>query len=110
MQPSPSAQSSAQVKSSTSGRQSRMRCRQAWLGGELVSGTAHRLDQVEAELRPEPPDADIDDIGTGVEVVTPDGREQLVLAHRLAGVLPQRPQQQELQPGEGDRPAADVGL
>src|SRR6516165_2372214 len=109
MQTSPMSQSSSQVRSSTSCRlpPAWLSRRRTWpgeptsssagsgtgwlmavsLGGELISGTTHRLDQLEAELRPEPPDADVDDVGTGVEIVAPDRRQQLILAHRLAHVL-----------------------
>src|SRR6516225_3091833 len=132
MQTSPISQSSSQVRSSTSGRRppAWLSRRNTWpevpisslagsatgrlvvisLGGKLISGTAHRLDQVEAELRPEPPDADIDDVGTGVEIVAPDRRQQLVLADRLARVLHELPEQQELQPGQGHRARSVVGL
>src|SRR5215470_9884706 len=70
---------------------------------ELITLTTHRLDQLEAQLGPEPPDTDVHHVGAGVEVITPDRREQLALAHRLARVLHQFPQQQELQPGERHR-------
>src|SRR6516164_8637967 len=131
MQTSPISQSSSQVRSSTSGRRPAawLRRRRTWpggsassragpctgwlvavsLGGELISGTTHRLDQLEAELRPEPADADVHDVGAGVEIVAPDGRQQLILAHRLARVLHELPEQQELQPGQGDRARSDVG-
>src|SRR5215471_5634525 len=65
-------------------------------GGELVALTTHRLDQFEAELGAQPAHADVHDVGAGVEVVPPHGGEQLALAHRLARVLHQLPQQQEL--------------
>src|SRR5215469_6516368 len=132
MQTSPISQSSSQVRSSTSGRRppAWLRRRRTWpggptsslagpgtgwlvsvsLGGKLISGTTHRLDQLEAELRPEPPDADVDDVRTGVEIVAPDGRQQLVLAHRLARVLHELAEQQELQPGQGHRARSAVGL
>src|SRR5215469_9430122 len=51
------------------------------LGGELISLTAHRLDQVEAELGPEPPHADVHHVRARVEVVAPDRGQQLALAH-----------------------------
>ena len=56
---------------------------------ELVSLTTHRLDQAEAELGAEPPDADVHDVGAGIEVVPPHGREQLPLGHRLAHMFHQ---------------------
>src|SRR5580700_2865905 len=70
---------------------------------ELITLTAHRLDQLEAQLGPEPPDTYVHHVGAGVEVVAPDRRQQLALAHRLARVVHQFPQQQELQPGERHR-------
>src|SRR5580692_177062 len=118
MQASPSSMSETQAASSASGLpcqppgwpSRRSTGSPALLRSELIPGTAHRLDQVETELRPEPPHADVDDVGAGVEVVSPDGRQQLLLAHRLARVLHQRLEQQELQPGQGHRTRADVGL
>src|SRR5215470_17831458 len=59
------------------------------LGGEPISLTAHRLDQVEAELGPQPPNADVHHVRARVEVVAPDRGQQLALAHRLARVLDQ---------------------
>src|SRR5580698_4671000 len=43
--------------------------------GELVSLTAHRFDQVEAQLRAEPADAHVDHVRAGVEVIAPDRGE-----------------------------------
>src|SRR5215467_932162 len=54
------------------------------LGRKLVPGTSHRLDQVESELRAQPPDAHVDHVGAWVEVVAPDRGQQLVLRHRVA--------------------------
>src|SRR5215469_2779097 len=58
-------------------------------GGKLVALTAHRLDQVEAELGAEPAHADVHHVRARVEVISPDRGEQLALAHRLACVLHQ---------------------
>src|SRR6516164_4604944 len=52
---------------------------QAWAGSrvsgpsrcELITLTTHRLDQVEAQLGPEPPDAHVHHVGARVEVVAP---------------------------------------
>src|SRR5208282_5412888 len=63
----------------------------ASVAGELIAFTAHRLDQVESELRPQPPDTHVDDIRARVEVVSPHGRQQLPLGHRLAGMFRQLP-------------------
>src|SRR5580700_8817413 len=54
---------------------------------ELIAPTPHRLDHVEAELRAEPPDAHVDHVGPRIEVVAPDGGEQLALGDRVPGVL-----------------------
>src|SRR5215467_10472399 len=78
-------------------------CGQVWAGCrgsgssrcELITLTTNRLDQLEAQLGPEPPDTDVHHVGAGVEVVAPDRREQLALAHRVARVFHQLPQQQE---------------
>src|ERR1035441_1005070 len=80
------------------------------LGGELISRTAHRLDQLESQLRPQPPHADVNHVGAGIEVVSPDGGEQLFLAHRLASMLHELLEQQELQPGQSDRAVTAVRL
>ena len=79
------------------------------LAGQLIAFTAHRPDQVEAELRPQAPDAHVDDIRARIEVVAPHAGQQLPLRDGLAGVFGQLPQQQELQPGQRDRPGRDVG-
>src|SRR5215475_2096051 len=54
-------------------------------GRKPVTLTAHRLDQFEAQLGPQPSDAYVHHVRARVEVVAPDGGEQLALAHRLAG-------------------------
>src|SRR5260370_42168941 len=46
---------------------------------ELIALTPHGLDQVEAELRAQSPDARVDDVGAGIGVVAPDRGEQLAL-------------------------------
>src|ERR1700743_1408666 len=46
---------------------------------ELIALTPHGLDQVEAELGAQSPDARVDDVGAGVRVVAPDGGEQPAL-------------------------------
>ena len=77
-------------------------------GHELIALTPHGLDQVEAELGAESADAHVDHVGPRVEVVAPDGGEQLALGDRVPGVLRELAQQQELQPGEVHRAVADV--
>src|SRR6266849_4121677 len=80
------------------------------LGRKPVPGTAHRLDQVEPELRPQPPHADVDHVGAGVEVVPPDRRQQLIFGDRMTSVPHELPEQQELQPRQGYGSLSDVGL
>src|ERR1700688_2917594 len=75
---------------------------------ELIALTPDRLDQFEAELGAEPADAYVHHVGSRVEVVAPDRREQLALGDGVPGVLRELAQQQELQPGEVHRAAADV--
>src|ERR1700757_3006574 len=64
------------------------------LGDELIALTPHGLDQVEAELGANPPDAHVHHIGAGVEVVAPDGGGQAALGDRVPGVGGELPQQQ----------------
>src|SRR5438046_827980 len=77
--------------------------------GKLIALTAYRLDQAEAELGPQAPHAHVDHVGARVEVVSPHAGQQPALGHRLAEVLRQLAQQQELQPGQRHRPVPDVG-
>src|SRR5882672_9851172 len=74
------------------------------LGDELITLTPHRLDQLEAELGTDPPDAHVHHVGPGIEIIAPDGGEQLALGHRVAGVLRELAQQQELKAGQRHRP------
>src|SRR6266700_4050046 len=53
------------------------------LGGEPVSLTTHRLDQVEAEFGAQPPHTDIHNVRAGIKVVAPDRGQQLALAYRV---------------------------
>src|SRR5580700_9860535 len=62
---------------------------------KLVALTAHRLDQAEAQLGPQPAYADVHHVGAGVEIVAPHAGQQLPLGYRLANVLGQLPQKQE---------------
>src|ERR1700677_126929 len=78
------------------------------VGHELIALTPYRLDQVKAQLGAEPADAHVDHVGPRVELVAPDGGEQLALGDRVPGVLDQLAQQQELKPGEMHRAVADV--
>src|ERR1700683_828465 len=72
-------------------------------GHELIALTPHGLDQVEAQLGAESADAYVDHVGPRVELVAPDGGEQLALGDRVPGVLGELAQQQELEPGEMHR-------
>src|SRR5580704_18703992 len=78
-------------------------------GDKLIALTPHGLDQVEAELGAQPPDAHVHHVRARVEVVAPDGGQQRALGHRLPDVLGELAQQQELQPGQRHGPVADVG-
>src|ERR1700722_935207 len=75
---------------------------------ELIALTPHGLDQVEAELGAQPPDAGVDDVRARIDVVAPDGGEQPALGHRFPGVLHEFAQQQELQLRERHRPVPDI--
>src|ERR1700733_9906846 len=77
-------------------------------GHELIALTPHGLDQVEAQLGAEAADAHVNDVGPRVELVAPDGGEQLALGDRVPRVLRELAQQQELEPGEMHRAVADV--
>src|SRR5580704_5758590 len=80
------------------------------LRGELISLTTHRLDQAEAEFRAKAADADVDHVGTGIEVVSPHRGEQLPFGYRLPRVFHQLTEQQELQAGERYRAVPDAGF
>src|ERR1700733_8806707 len=75
---------------------------------KLIALTPHGLDQFEAELGAEAPDAHVYHVRAGIEVVAPHGGEQAVLGHQLPGVLGELAEQQELQPGQRYRPLPDV--
>src|ERR1022692_753346 len=77
-------------------------------GRQSVTFTAHRLYQPEAELGPESPDADVDDVRAGIEVDSPHRGQQLTLGHCSATTFHQGSQQQELKPGEGHGTATAV--
>src|ERR1700739_1343079 len=53
-------------------------------GRELIPLTSYRLDELVAELRPQPTDAHADDVGTRLEFITPYRRQELSLRDRLA--------------------------
>src|SRR5438876_12208106 len=71
----------------------------------------HCLDGcLRAELLPEPPDADLDNVGAGIEVVAPDVREQPLPAHDLAFVENKVVQQPELAVRELRDDVPEAGL
>src|ERR1700722_19483661 len=69
-------------------------------GDELITLTPYGLDQLEAQLGAEPPDAHVYHVRAGIEVVAPDGGEQAALGHRLPRVLGEVARQEGLQPGQ----------
>src|SRR2546423_708466 len=78
---------------------------------ESITAMPHRLDgSVLAELLPEPPDADLDDVRTRIEVVAPDVREQPLPAHDLAFVAHQVVEEPELAVGERGDHVAELRL
>src|SRR5205823_3625552 len=69
--------------------------------GQAVTGMADGFDRRSgAELLAQAPDADVDDVGVGVEVVAPDLREEPLAADHLARALEQAVQNLELAVGE----------
>src|SRR5712691_10082069 len=71
----------------------------------------HRLDRrVRSELPAQPPDADVDHVGAGVEVISPHLREQPLPAHDLAGMLRELVQEAELAVREVADVRSDAGL
>src|SRR5439155_15232827 len=74
-----------------------------------ISFPADGLDQVRSQLRSKPPNVDVHDIGAGVEVISPNGIQQALLGHRLAGVFHQLLEEKKLAFGEEHRAQADVG-
>src|ERR1700736_2492769 len=69
---------------------------------------ADRFDGLPADLGTKPADVDIDDIRARVEVIPPDGGEQVLLTDGVAGARHQLAQQEKLALGELD--AAGVRL
>src|SRR5438093_10895564 len=68
---------------------------------KAVPRVADSLDRrVLAELLPQPPDADLDDVRAGIEVVAPDLGEETFAADHLAGVQGEVVQKPELAVGE----------
>src|SRR5579875_3971866 len=65
-------------------------------GIDAVPLPSHRDDGAGTQLVTQSPDVDVDHVGAGIEAVAPDGGQQVLLGHRLAGALHQLPQEQEL--------------
>src|SRR6516162_2759653 len=56
---------------------------------ELIPLTSYRLDELVAELRPQPPHAHADDVRAGLELISPHRCEELNPGNRLAGMFHQ---------------------
>src|SRR5438067_382155 len=78
---------------------------------EAVAGVTDGTDRgVVAELLAQATDADVDDVGAGIEVVAPDLGEQTLAAEHLARIGGQLVQQLELAVGELDDAVAGSRL
>src|SRR5204862_7784649 len=79
--------------------------------GQAVTGMADGFDRRSgAALLAQAPDADIDDVGVGVEVVAPDLREEPLAADHLACALEQAVQDLELAVGELHKAIPELSL
>src|SRR6266511_424930 len=68
---------------------------------QAIAGMANGFDRsVRTELLPQSADANVDDVGTGIEVVAPHLREQALAAQDLTGVPDELVQEPELTIGE----------
>src|SRR4051794_9106471 len=65
-------------------------------GREPISHIAYRLDRIRAELLAQPADAHLDDVRTRVEVVAPDGFEELFAADDLVRMADEMVEEPEL--------------
>src|SRR3982074_3054686 len=80
---------------------------------EAVAHRAHRLDQPRvllAELRPEPPDVDVDRPRPAVVLVAPYPRQELLAGEHLARMCGEEPKQLVLHVGEVERTVPHGGL
>src|SRR6202012_4419922 len=77
---------------------------------ELVPLPPDRLDELVAQLCPQPADTDADDIGVRVAFISPDRGQQLAPGHRPARVPDELLQEQELKPGQRHPAATQVRL
>src|SRR5439155_24294021 len=76
---------------------------------EPISDIADRLDHLGPQLRPQPPDAHVDDVAPGVEREPPDLSQQLLPPTDRASAEHEVLQQQELALGKPDRPLSPIG-
>src|ERR1700686_796655 len=72
--------------------------------------TPNGLDGISTNLRAQPADIDVHDVGTGIEVVAPDRGQDSVLAHGFAGARHQLPQAQKFPLGQPDPPELTTHL
>src|SRR5437879_421243 len=77
-----------------------------FLGRKAIPDVTDGLDRTRTELLPQPADADVDDVRTGVEVITPDVGEQLLAADDLAAMADEMVEQPELAVGQVGRGVA----
>src|SRR5215467_699450 len=76
----------------------------------LVAHAADGGDHLRFQLRPQPPDVDIDHVRLRVEAVAPDRRQEALLGNRAARMAHQLRQQHRLPPGQPHGPGPGVGL
>src|SRR5215831_8459327 len=69
-----------------------------------VAHAADGGDHVRFQLRPQPPDVDVDHIRLRIEAVAPDRREQALLGNRAARMLHELGQQHRLPPRQPHGP------
>src|SRR5256885_1141832 len=72
-------------------------------GVEAIALTPDGDDRVRSQLLPQAGHVDVDHVGAGVELVAPDGGQEVLLRDRPARVLDQLPQEQELALRQGHR-------
>src|SRR5215475_9385460 len=75
-----------------------------------VAYAADGRDHVRFQLRPQPPDVDVDHVRLRVEAVAPDRRQQALLGDRAARMLHQLRQEHRLPPGQPHGPGPGVRL
>src|SRR2546423_180547 len=81
------------------------------LRGKAIAGMAHGLDRNPgAELLSHPADADVDDVGAGIEVIAPDLGEQALAADDDSGLGGEAVEDPELELGEMERDTVHARL